>query len=342
MDDLQFGTRDERGDWSPKDPVSGVAPFYALRPKPRAFARWLVDYLFPWNALFAATAVIYWAVVIPPVETMRALQWGWILWLYAANAIGIALFYGAFEVRLYLRRAQGTRFKYNARFPGDRKNAVFWFGSQAIDGALRSFLSGVTIWTAIEAGLFWAYANGHAPWLVWAENPLWLAVLVFLAPFIQEAHFYCIHRLIHIPVLYRYIHSVHHNSVNPSPWSSLSMHPVEHLLYFAVASWHLILPSNPFIMLFQLHRAGFGAIPGHVGFDRMELGGDRAIDLHAYSHYLHHKHFEVNYGDGIVPFDALFGTWHDGTKAADAKMKERFRRKKARLNAARGRDTPAE
>jgi hypothetical protein len=29
------------------------------------------------------------------------------------------------------------------------------------------------------------------------------------------------------------VHSVHHNSVNPSPWSSLSMHPVEHLLYWS-------------------------------------------------------------------------------------------------------------
>jgi len=61
-------------------------------------------------------------------------------------------------------------------------------------------------------------------------------------PIIHEFHFFCIHRLIHVPVLNRWVHSVHHNSVNPSPWSSLSMHPVEHLLYFSGSLIHLIVP----------------------------------------------------------------------------------------------------
>jgi len=58
-------------------------------------------------------------------------------------------------------------------------------------------------------------------------------------------HFFFVHRLIHWGPLYRWIHSVHHNSINPSPWSSLSMHPVEAFLYHAVALWHLVIPSNP-------------------------------------------------------------------------------------------------
>ncbi|MBY6122621.1 sterol desaturase family protein [Mameliella alba] len=341
MDDLKHGTRDKRGNWAPRDPVAGVAPFYALPPKPMELLAWLKGYLFPWNLLFFISALVYWAWVIPPVAVMQTLAWGWVLKLLALNALGIALFYGAFELRLYMQRVQHTRFKYNAKFPADQKSDVFWFNDQQIDGALRTFLHGVPIWTALEVGALWAYANGYAPWLAWADHPVWLALMVFLVPFIQEAHFYCIHRLIHVPFLYKHVHSVHHNSVNPSPWSSLAMHPVEHLLYFGVGLWHLILPSNPFIMLFQMHRAAFGAIPGHVGFDKMELGGDRAIDMHAYAHYLHHKYFEVNYGDGIVPFDALFGTWHDGTKQADEKMKARFRDKKARANARKG-GMPAE
>ncbi len=38
-------------------------------------------------------------------------------------------------------------------------------------------------------------------------------------------------------------------------------------------------------------------------------------DTHAYIHYLHHKHFEVVYGDGLVHFDKWFGTFHDGSAA---------------------------
>ena len=82
---------------------------------------------------------------------------------------------------------------------------------------------------------------------------------------IHEFHFFTTHRMIHIPVLYKYVHSVHHNSVNPSPWSSLSMHPVEHLIYFSGVLIHFVLPSHPVIAIYHLHAAGFGAVIGHIG-----------------------------------------------------------------------------
>jgi sterol desaturase/sphingolipid hydroxylase (fatty acid hydroxylase superfamily) len=112
------------------------------------------------------------------------------------------------------------------------------------------------------------------------------------------------------------------------------MHPVEQLGYLGVALWHLVIPSNPLLALYQLHYAGFGAIPGHVGFDKIELTEDTSVDSHAYIHYLHHKHFEVNYGDGLIPFDRWFGTFHDGSKEAAARMDARYEKKKARANAA--------
>jgi sterol desaturase/sphingolipid hydroxylase (fatty acid hydroxylase superfamily) len=108
------------------------------------------------------------------------------------------------------------------------------------------------------------------------------------------------------------------------------MHPVEHLSYIGVALWHLIIPSNPLIALYQLHFAGFGAIPGHIGFDKIEITESAAFDSHAYIHCLHHKHFEVNYGDGLIPFDKWFGTFHDGSREAEARMRART---KERANA---------
>jgi len=47
---------------------------------------------------------------------------------------------------------------------------------------------------------------------------------------LHETHFYVLHRTIHRGPLYKWVHSVHYKSVNPSPWSSLSMHPVEQLV----------------------------------------------------------------------------------------------------------------
>ena len=173
--------------------------------------------------------------------------------------------------------------------------------------------------------MLWAWANTWGNWLTFAEAPIYLAVVALLVSFLHQAHFYAIHRLIHVPWLYKHVHSIHHKSVNPSPWSSLAMHPFEHVLYFASVFYHVLLPSHPLIALYQLHKAGFGAIPGHIGFEKLEVGDDKVVDAHAYGHYLHHKYFEVNYGDGLVPFDKLFGTYHDGSEEADVAMRERLK-----------------
>jgi sterol desaturase/sphingolipid hydroxylase (fatty acid hydroxylase superfamily) len=120
------------------------------------------------------------------------------------------------------------------------------------------------------------------------------------------------------------------------------MHPVEHLLYFSTIVYHLIIPSNPIIAIYWLHVAGFGAVPAHVGFDKIEVTDETTVDSHAYIHYLHHKYFEVNYGDGLIPIDKWLGTFHDGSKDSDEQMKARFQAKKARANAKKSVGTPAE
>ncbi len=76
----------------------------------------------------------------------------------------------------------------------------------------------------------------------------------------------------------------------------MSMHPVESGFFFAEMMWHLLLPSAPFVALFQLTSTAYGAIVGHIGFDKLEMGETMATDSHGYTHYLHHKYFEVNYG----------------------------------------------
>lgn len=334
MDDLAYGTRNKRGDWSPKDHPQ-IAFFWSRPWDLKAWAKFLFDYIWPWNAFHVAVTLLYWKFLLPDWETMKTLGWGWVLWLYAVNGIGIFLMYGSIEALYYWKRKQGTRFKYNAKFPSEQPSDVFWFKSQNIDNFLRSYLSGIVFWTLVQVILLWTYANGYVPWLSWADNPWYLAALVFLLPMIHEVHFFCIHRLIHTPFLYKWIHSVHHNSVNPSPWSSLSMHPVETFLYHGVALWHLVIPSNPLVAMLQLNMAGYGALNGHIGFEKLELTDDTTLDSHAYLHYLHHKYFEVNYGgDGLIPLDKWFGSWHDGSKEAQERMDARYAKKVARMNKA--------
>jgi sterol desaturase/sphingolipid hydroxylase (fatty acid hydroxylase superfamily) len=331
MDDLQFGTRNKRGDWSPHEAI-GLAPYLTWPRDLAKWGSWLVSFFFPWNLLFIAVACAQWFYLTPSIETLKTLEPGWIAYLLLRNAVLVLIIYGALELRLYVQRGQGTHFKYNAKFPSEQPSDVFVFKSQNIDNIIRTFGTGVPIWTAYEVLGLWAYANGYGPWGTLAEYPVWFVLFAFVLPVYHEFHFYCIHRLIHVPILYKWIHSVHHNSVNPSPWSSLSMHPIEHLLYWSDSLIHLILPSHPLLFLYNLQITGTGAVVGHIGFDKMEVGDKAGVDTHAYAHYLHHKHFEVNYADGATGIDRLFGTWHDGTKEAEQRMQERYAKKVARMN----------
>lgn len=331
MDEQRFGTRNKRGDYTPNAPLTG-APLFRWPVQPLKLIRWLPHYFLPWNAFFFALAAALWLWATPSRETLATLDWRWMALLLARNAAIVLVVFGALEVRLYIRRAQGNRFKFNGSFPADKPSPLFLFRSQNLDNILRTFGTGVPIWTAYEVLMLHLWAIGWGPWSTFEAQPWALVALGLAIPILHEGHFFAIHRLIHWGPLYRWVHSVHHNSVNPSPWSSLSMHPVEHLLYWSDILIHLVLPSHPLLVLYHLQVTGTGAVIGHVGFDKVEIGSEAAVSTHAYAHYLHHKYFEVNYADGLLPFDRWFGTWHDGTSLGDAKMKARLKQKKSAQN----------
>jgi len=346
MDELKYGTRNKRGDYLPNRYLS-YSPFFLSPVKARAILSWTKGYLIGWNTLFFASALLWYFFVLPHREVMATLQWGWTLKLFAVNWGAIFLFYGFFELRYYRMQVQERRFKYNSKFPAEQPSDVFWFRSQNWDNALRSMFLSVPLGTLVEVFALWMMASGKVPVVEFSDNPLWITLLVLVTPLIHETHFFAIHRIIHIEPLYRWIHKLHHNSVNPSPWSSLSMHPVEGTAYFAEILWHLVLFSNPFLLVLQWNTAAFAAAVGHLGFDKLEITEDSAFASHSYGHYLHHKYFEVNYcDDGILPLDRWFGCFHDGSPEAEERMKERFRARKAKLaqkaarKAAKG--TPAE
>lgn len=87
------------------------------------------------------------------------------------------------------------------------------------------------------------FASGRIPFYrtFWAY-PIWSMFQLLLIPYWRDFHFYWIHRMMHpwriawLPdvgqVLYTKFHSLHHKSYNTGPLSGLSMHPVEHFIYY--------------------------------------------------------------------------------------------------------------
>jgi sterol desaturase/sphingolipid hydroxylase (fatty acid hydroxylase superfamily) len=325
MDDALYGTRDKRGDWKPLELIQ-YPPVFVWPARPVKFAAWLLGYpgyILPWNLFYAAVAALLWFGLTPSLETMKTFSAGWLCYLLARNAAIVFLFFGCFHLRLYIRKGQGASFKFNGRWLATG-NRAFLFRNQTIDNMIWTLASAVPLWTAYEAATLWAFANGYIPFVSFVEHPWYFAALLLLVPVWRDLHFYGVHRLIHWPPLYRSVHKLHHNNVNPGPWSGLAMHPVEHALYFSCVLIHWIVPSHPLHAIFNLAHAALAPAPGHVGFDRLVIGKNNAVATDSYDHYLHHKHFECNYADGVIPLDKWFGTFHDGSPQAEAAMNKRF------------------
>ncbi len=337
MDDSTLGTRNKRGDWAPNRRVA-YAPLFAWPPKPGKTLRWLFGfpgYIWPWNLFYAGLATLSWFVATPSIPTMRHFAVGWIAIILVRNAALIVCWYGVFHLRLYMRRAQGNRFKYNGHWPA-AESQFFTLGSQIRDNMFWTLASGLPMWTAYEALTMWMLANGHLPMMRWAANPVGFVAVMLFIPLFREFHFHWVHRMIHWPPLYKYVHSLHHRNINPGPWSGLSMHPVEHLVYFSCVLLHWIIPSHPIHAMFNLFHAGLSPVPGHTGFEKVELSEKATIDTSGLAHYLHHKYFEVNYSDGAIPLDKWFGSFHDGSPEADEIMQIRLTARSARAAAKHG------
>ena len=311
--------RDDRA----SEPAIEYPPVFVWPPRPKAFARWFAGpsgYLLPFNALYALVAILVWNVATPSVATMSTWGAGWVTFILVRNAVLLVAWYSLFHVWLYVRKRQDTRGKYNPKWPSTGER--FTFGSQTHENVFWSMASGLPIWTAWEVVTLWLFSSGHIPWVDLADHPVYFVVLMLLVPIWTEIHFYAVHRLIHWPPLYRAVHSLHHRNTNPAPWSGLSMHPIEHLLYFSSIALFWVVPSHPVHALFNSFHRMMAPVPGHAGFDEIELGG-AALATNGRAHYLHHKYFEVNYADGAIPLDKWFGSFHDGSAAGDAAMKRR-------------------
>ena len=113
-----------------------------------ALLKWLPHYFLPWNLLFALRPSPIGASSMPDVETMKTLQLGLGAVAVRRQCVAVFLFYGAFELRLYVLRARATASSTTAKFPSEQKSKAFWFKSQNIDNILRTFFTGVPIWTA--------------------------------------------------------------------------------------------------------------------------------------------------------------------------------------------------
>ncbi len=288
--------------------------------------RWVVERWFTLaeNSILVVVACVSWFWLQPPLEETRTLAFGWVAAMFVRNFILLTIVAGGLHLYFYTWRRQKMRLKYDPRDLKTRGRG-FSFGNQVHDNMFWSLTSGVAFWTAYEALMLWLMANGYAPVLLWSDNPIWFVALFLLTPVWISFHFYWIHRLIHWPPLYKSVHALHHRNTNVGPWSGLSMHPVEHLIFFSAVLIHWVVAAHPIHILFHMQHQALTAATSHTGFEGLLVKDRNRLALGTFHHQMHHRYFECNYGNLEMPWDKWFGSFHDGTEEAHERMKKRRR-----------------
>jgi sterol desaturase/sphingolipid hydroxylase (fatty acid hydroxylase superfamily) len=323
-------TKKPRWHYCPRVPIE-VSPLFSRPFAPLAVFRWFARGWFPLseNLIILSLAILSWSYLHPSLEQCREFSVDWIALIYLRNLALMLLVAGGLHLYFYVFRLQGDERRYDAR-PMARNNRVFTFNDQVLDNMFWSCASGVTVWSAYEVLMMWALANGYAPALLWPADAGWLILLIFLVPIWETFYFYLIHRLIHWPPLYRSVHYLHHRNTNVGPWSGLSMHPLEHLIYLGSVLIHFVVPANPLLIIYHLQHFTLSAATTHTGYQGVLAGGRMRLRLGTFHHQMHHRFFECNYGGLEIPWDRWMGSFHDGTEESHRQFLQRRKLKAQR------------
>ncbi len=263
--------------------------------------------------------------MIPDLAEMQTLSIRWIVPIYLRNAALMLLIAGGLHLYFFTFKGQGKLLKYDARMDME-KSGKFSFRNQTWDNMFWSLASGATVWSAYEALYLWALANGLVPTISLGEHPVVFVIWLLVLPVLTSSHFYFVHRVLHWPPLYRRVHSVHHRNIHIGPWAGMSMHPVEHVIYLSSVLVHFVVPSHPVILLVHLYSRSLGPAFSHSGFEKALIKDKMFFEAADFHHQLHHRFFECNYGTVDAPWDRWFGSFHDGSDEASARVREQRRR----------------
>ena len=147
-----------------------------------------------------------------------------------------------------------------------------------------------------------------------------LAYLLFSIVFLiisHDAYFYWTHRWMHdSDFAYKHIHSIHHNSNNPTPFAIFSFGPTEAVvmgLYVYLVAFFVPVHIYALAILFAFNTT-FNIL-GHMGY---ELVPKKVVRSHmgkvfntSIIHDLHHSAQRSNYGLYFTFWDTYMGTAYE-------------------------------
>lgn len=267
-----------------------------------------------------SVALIYYLFFFPiAMEQAHEIRLGWILQVVLFNIACEFLTFGLWHWFVYVKNYELLKKnKYDEESPYGDKIGFFTSSNGYLQREIFYTTLGWLQSTAYQCFIMHLWARGIIDYQksFW-DRPFFNFMSLYIVCYWRDFHFYWVHRAMHPwwkreyglaqgdigAFLYKHFHSLHHKSYNPGPWSGLSMHPVEHFLYYTCTLLPLIIPFHPLHFLYTKAHADIAPISGHDGF--AYPGGDGAF------HWLHHAKFECNYGSPTINYDKFFGTYVD-------------------------------
>ena len=161
----------------------------------------------------------------------------------------------------------------------------------------------------------WAYESGWLlVYLEWRAYPLWwLPASLAVGMLAHETYYYWLHRLMHLPRVYPWLHRGHHDSVVTSGWTSFAFDATEAVLQAGfVPALLLVLPMHAGVLVLWLTLMTVSAIVNHLNVELYPLPLERTWwgrnVIGATHHARHHTRFNKNFGLYFTFWDRWMGT----------------------------------
>lgn len=130
---------------------------------------------------------------------------------------------------------------------------------------------------------------------------------------LQDTYFYFTHRLMHLPLLFKWAHQGHHQSRPPTPWTFFALEPTEALAQAVfLLSIVLVVPLHIGVLVAILVTMAVWTVGNHMGLqvvpssETSNWWGQWFIG--STHHLIHHRHYNRHYGLYFTLWDRLLGT----------------------------------
>ena len=175
---------------------------------------------------------------------------------------------------------------------------------------LSSWIYALPAAVAFEA---WKHGGTQVYLDVGRYGVAWLFVSGAIYLLAQDAYYYWLHRIMHGPTLFKWVHAGHHRSRQPTPFASFSFDWAEAALNaWLLPAMAFVIPIHPAVILTLLTLATVAAVLNHSGTEVLPPWlvkgpiGDWLIT--ATHHSVHHSQYRKNFGLYFRFWDRLMGT----------------------------------